>query len=277
MSTTNRCKYPKLHKAMWRTLITIAALSAVFFLPFSFRPAVAQQSRGGGGFSQPEPIAFDDHDGWKSIFDGASLKDWDGNLDIWRLENGAIVGESTREKPSGTTYIIWKGGEPGNFELKAEMRLEGAGLNSGIQYRSTITPGAAQNPNAKWNLKGYQADFDFAGSYTGQLYEQGTGRGIIAWRGQVVRAEQGKKPRLLSMLGDPNELKGYVKANDWNQVHVIARGNTLIHIINGHVMSIFIDDDPSMAVAQGVIGLQIEGTGKISFRNLWLKNLFSAR
>src|SRR5881396_2119027 len=108
MSTTNRCKYPKLHKAMWRTLITVAALSAVFFLPFSFGPAVAQQARGGGGFSQPEPIAFDDHDGWKSIFDGASLKDWDGNLDIWRLENGAIVGESTREKPSGTTYIIWK-------------------------------------------------------------------------------------------------------------------------------------------------------------------------
>jgi Domain of Unknown Function (DUF1080) len=74
------------------------------------------------------------------------------------------------------------------------------------------------------------------------------------------------------MLGDPDELKGYIKTNDWNQVHIIARGNEMIHIINGHVMSIFIDDDPTMAVAQGVIGLQIEGTGKVSFRNLWLKN-----
>jgi hypothetical protein len=35
----------------------------------------------------------------------------------------------------------------------------------------------------------------------------------------------------------------------------------------------FIDDDPSMAAAQGVIGLQIEGTGKVSFRNLCLKRL----
>jgi hypothetical protein len=226
-----------------------------------------------GRFTQPEPIAFDDHAGWVQIFDGTTLKNWDGNLDIWRLENGTIVGESTREKPSGTTYVIWKGGEAANFELKAEMKLEGSGLNSGIQYRSTITPETAPGRNSKWNLKGYQADFDFAGRYTGQLYEQGTPRGIIAWRGQVVRAEQGKKPRLLSILGDPDELKGYVKTNDWNQVHIIARGNTLIHIVNGHVMSIFIDDDPSMAAAKGVIGLQIEGTGKVSFRNIWLKNL----
>ena len=65
---------------------------------------------------------------------------------------------------------------------------------------------------------------------------------------------------------------------DWNQMHVIARGNMMIHMINGHVMSIFIDDDPTMAVAQGVIGLQIEGGGnvKVSFRNLWLKNLYVA-
>jgi len=48
-----------------------------------------------------------------------------------------------------------------------------------------------------------------------------------------------------------------------------------MHMLNGHVMAVFIDDDPTMSAAQGVIGLQIEGGGnvKISFRNLWLKNL----
>jgi len=58
-------------------------------------------------------------------------------------------------------------------------------------------------------------------------------------------------------------------------MQVVARGNMMTHVLNGHVMSIFIDDDPTMAVAQGVIGLQIEGGGnvKVSFRNLWLKNL----
>src|SRR5262245_3254187 len=89
----------------------------------------ARQGRG-GGFTQPEPIAFDDHEGWTSIFDG-TLKNWEGNPEVWRLESGAITGTSTPEKPSGTTYIIWKGGEPKNFELKAEMKLEGAALNSG--------------------------------------------------------------------------------------------------------------------------------------------------
>jgi hypothetical protein len=124
-------------------------------------------------------------------------------------------------------------------------------------------------------LKGYQADFDFANRYSGQLYEQGTPRGIIAWRGQVVRAEQGKKPRLLSTLGDSDALKESIKVGDWNQMHVIAHGNMLLHMLNGHAMAIFIDDDPTMSAAQGVIGLQIEGGGnvKISFRNLWLKNL----
>ena len=250
-----------------RTVLTIAALAA---LQLAVAVGISDgQTRGGGGFSQPEPIAFDDHQGWISIFDGTSLKNWEGNPEVWRLENGAIIGTSTADKPSGTTYIIWKGGEPKNFELKAEMKLEGAGLNSGIQYRSTILP--AQGRGGFPGLKGYQADFDFANRYTGQLYEQATPRGIIAWRGQVVRAEQGKRPRLLSMLGEPDELKAAVKVNDWNQVHIIARGNTLIHMINGRTMSIFIDDDATMAAAQGVIGLQIEGTGKVSFRNLWLK------
>jgi Domain of Unknown Function (DUF1080) len=249
-----------------KTALTFAAMAAglaVFAAGFA-----GGQGRGGGGFTQPDPIAFDDHAGWISIFDGQSLNNWDGNLQLWHLESGAIVGTSTPEKPAGTAYLIWKGGEPANFELKAEMKLEGSGLNSGIQYRSARTgqTGAA-------SLKGYQADFDFAGRYTGQLYEQGSPRGIISWRGQVVRAEQGKRPRLLSTLGDPDELKTAVKTGDWNQVHIIARGNTLIHIINGRTMSIFIDDDPTMSAAKGVIALQIEGTGKVSFRNLWLKTL----
>src|SRR5262245_60512406 len=245
-----------------KSALTVAAITAVL-VAFAAGTSTGQ-GRGGGGFAQPDPIAFDDHEGWRSIFDGRDLKEWDGNLDVWRLEGNVIVGTSM----SGTPYLIWKGGEPANFELKAEMKLEGNGLNSGIQYRSVRTgqTGAA-------SLRGYQADFDFAGRYTGQLYEQGTPRGIIAWRGQVVRAEQGKRPRLLSTLGDPDELKALIKTGDWNQVHIIARGNTLVHIINGRTMSIFIDDDPTMAAAKGVIALQIENAGKVSFRNLWLKNL----
>jgi hypothetical protein len=276
-------------------------------------PGRGRAGRGGfAGFTQPEPIDFSDTAGWKSMFDGKSLRGWDGNFDFWRVENGAIVVESTCEKPTGTIYLIWQGGEPGDFELKAELKGEGEAVNSGIQYRSFIqqaqprggggrafTPGAGpfggaggrgggrapDGPcpsgqprgtpdfaaNAKWNLAGPQADYDGANRFTGRYYEGGTPRGIIAWRGQVVRTEEGKKPRLLAVLGDSDELAGHVKLNDWNQLHIIARGNQLIHVMNGHVMAILIDDDPGQFRKNGLIGLQIEGTGKVSFRNLWIK------
>ena len=185
-------------------------------------------------FVQPEPINFDDHDGWTQIFDGKTLNDWDGDTDIWHVEDGAIVGESSPEHPSGTTNIIWRGGEPANFELKLEMKLEGSGANGGVQYRSfhvdpkldPLARGFAPEQRKRMQMaqqvssastpsgivSGYQADFDFNNKYTGQLYEQNSPRGIIAWRSQVVATEPGKKPTLLATLGSSDELKSVNQA-----------------------------------------------------------------
>jgi len=41
------------------------------------------------------------------IFNGTSLKDWDGDPSFWHVENGAIVGLSTNEHPVGNTYIAF--------------------------------------------------------------------------------------------------------------------------------------------------------------------------
>ena len=265
-------------------------------------PGAGRGRRGGGGFfSQPDPIAFENHDGWTQIFDGKTLNGWDGPTDLWHVENGALVGESTPEHPSGTTNIIWRGDEPANFELKLEMKLEGTGSNGGIQVRSAnvAMPPMPQIPAdrlaqmteeqkqqmhqqqalgqkyAKWYLEGYQADFDYGNIFTGQMYEQGKGRGIIAWRGQMVETEKGKKPRLLATLGSSDDLKTFVKVGDWNQYEVIANGNTLSQILNGHLMSVLIDNDPAFSAAKGLIGFEIEGPGivKISHRNIYLKKL----
>ncbi len=287
------------------------ALSAIAALAMgtliAVHPAIGQQEqnpalaarRPGGFFSQPDPIDFDDHTGWTQIFDGKTLNGWDGSSDVWHVEDGAIVGVSTSEHPVGTTNIIWRGGEPANFELKVEMKLEGEGANGGIQYRSSnVAVWPPMNPQRmaqmtdaqkqqmqkrmalfqkyeKWGMKGYQADFDYNNRYTGQLYEQGTGRGIVAWRGQMVQANQGQKPRLLATLGTSDDLKTYIKPGEWNQYEVIADGNTMIHIINGHVMAILVDNDPTFAQTKGLIGFEIEGAGnvKISQRNIWLKPL----
>src|SRR5579872_3170305 len=76
------------------------------------------------GFREPDPIAFDDHKGYTQLFDGVSLKDWVGNPEIWRVENGAIVGESTKEKPSGNSYISYHGITAKDFDLKFEIKVE---------------------------------------------------------------------------------------------------------------------------------------------------------
>jgi hypothetical protein len=248
------------------------------------------------GFRQPDPVDFNDHPGWISMFDGSTLNGWDGDKAYWRVVDGAIMSESTCEKPTGTIYLVWQGGEAGDFEMKLEMKGEGAHINSGVQYRGAIQPPPAPRPagrgpqgvcpsgqprgtppdqagQAKWNMLGAQFDFDGQNHYSGQFYEQATGRGIIAWRGQVVKTEEGKSPRLLATLGDKDELGGYVKVDDWNQLHIIARGSTMTHIINGHVMSILIDDDATRFRKSGLIGFEIEGTGKIFIRNIWLKRL----
>jgi hypothetical protein len=245
---------------------------------------------------QPEPIDFDDHAGWTQIFDGKTLTGWDGDTAVWHVEDGAIVGESSNANPSGTTNIIWRGGEPANFELKLEMKLEGEGANGGVQYRSISVPPKIRpipdsvpaerraqiqksqeltQKRAKWNLSGYQADFDYKNQYTGQLYEQDSPRGIIAWRGQVVATEPDKKPTLLAMLESSDGLKAAIKPGEWNQVEIIAEGNTLMHIVNGHIMAVLVDTDPKHMQSKGLIAFEIEGPGdvKISHRNVWLKKL----
>lgn len=258
----------------------------------------------GGGFRQPDPIDFNDHSGFVQIFDGASLNTsrlntsplntWDGDPKVWKVEDGVIVGVSPADKPVGTTFLIWRGGAPADFELKLELKVEGAGANTGIQYRSkNITPSFGRGPGGRgggqagrgfppppvtdprWDLAGYQADFDMNNLFSGQLMESSSARFIMTWRGQVVKAEPGKTPRLLASLGDKDALSGFVKLNGWNQYHIVARGHQLMHIVNGHLMSITYDDDPVLGAAKGLIGLQIEGNGgvKVSFRNLWLKTL----
>ncbi len=280
-------------------LVTMSALAVVLVGTGSLVAQAPARPAGGGGFrfTQPEPIDWENHDGWTSLFDGKTLANWDGPTDVWHVEDGAIVGGSTDEHPSGTTNIIYKGGEFANFRLRLEMKLEGTGANGGIQYRSrlvapverTLPPDASPDMKArfakeqeiakmraKWNMAGYQADYDYANRYTGQLYEQSSDRGIITYRGQVVETEgNGQKKRLMGAVGNIDELKQFIHQDGWNQVEIIADGNTLTHIINGHVMSITLDTDAAKMASSGLIALEIEGGGtlKISHRNIYLKKL----
>ena len=229
-------------------------------------------------FTQPAPIDFEDHAGYVSLFDGKTLAGWDGNPRFWRVENGAIVGESTLTNRAGITYLVYRDIEAKDLTLKLEIKIEGTG-SSGIQYRSktgqALGPRAAANGvNSDWVMVGPQADLRANPEYTGGFFAQGTGMGYIAWLGQAVIQSKPDDKRLMGVIGNPIGLASFVKESDWNQYVIIARGGTCLHIVNGQVMAVLFDDDPNSRLNQsGLIGIQIEPPPplKVSLRNIWLK------
>lgn len=201
------------------------------------------------------------------IFDG-TLTGWDGDPVYWRVENGCLVGEVRPDTLlKRNTFIIWRGGEVSDFELKLEYRVSAEG-NSGINYRSSQVPGE------KWAMRGYQADIDGKDQWSGQNYEE-RGRTFLAYRGQSVVMKPGAKPEIVREIGDRAELQKEVRKEDWNEVHIVARGNLMQHFTNGVLMSEVRDEDPEKRSLKGLLGVQVH-TGppmKIEFRNIRLKRL----
>jgi len=235
-------------------------------------------------FSEPAPLNFQDHEGYVSLFDGVSLKGWDGNPKFWRVADGAIIGESTPENPSGNSYLVHRDLKAKDFTLKFEMKVVGTG-GSGFQYRSQtgmpwlapVRPEVISNTgpvNLNWMMTGPQADFWPSKVYTGQFYVENDPMRIVAWRGQVVECYGNKSKRLLGNIGDRKTLGELVKPENWNEYTVIARGGTFIHIVNGQLMAVAVDDDPTSINNQaGLFGIEIEAITKVSVRNVWVKKL----
>ncbi|MDR2673711.1 MAG: DUF1080 domain-containing protein [Opitutaceae bacterium] len=226
-------------------------------------PYVPKQS------DRPAPVKGDEP-GFRSLFDGRTLDGWAGNPVYWRVEDGCIVGEITPETVvKSNTFIIWQGGRPADFELKLDYRISEKG-NSGINYRSAIVPVPA-TPENKFAMRGCQCDLDGGNRHSGNNYEE-RGRRFLAMRGQLTRVTGDRPPVLVARTGEETELAGAVGPG-WNAVHLIIRGNTLVHMINGRVMSITIDDDARNRAERGLIGMQVHvgPPMKVEFRNIRLK------
>ena len=227
-----------------------------------------------------------DEKGFVNIFDGKTLNNWEGDTTYWRVENGNLVGEITPQTLLKTnSFIMWKGGEPADFELKGDVNITEKG-NSGINYRSE------KLTDVPYALKGYQADIDGANRYTGQNYEE-RGRTTLAYRGQItninsqpsnVKLEDVKAKvknnawsdlKVTGTLGSSDSLKTKIKNQDWNSFHLIIKGNRLQHFINGILMSDVTDNDVINGKSKGIIGVQVHvgPPMKVQYRNLRLKQL----
>jgi hypothetical protein len=212
--------------------------------------------------------AAQSNDGFRKIFNGKTMKNWEGDTTHWSIVDGSFVGVVSKEKPLKTnTFMIYRGNIPDNFEFKAEYRISPEG-NSGVQYRSEKVE------NLPFALKGYQADIDGANRYTGQNYEE-RGRGFLAMRGEQSVLKEGQKPTITGSLGNTDDLKSKIKKDDWNEIHIIAKGNHLQHYINGVLMSETTDEDQVKRKLNGLIGLQVHVMAKmkVEYRNIYLKKI----
>ena len=230
-------------------------------------PVLPAGSAGQGrGTGLPVPIR-EDETGFVSLFDGNSLNGWDGNPIYWRVEEQAIVGETRSNNiPQRNTFLIWKGGNVRDFELKVDFKLVGdiATANSGVMYRAV----SAGEP---WSIKGYQADMDLAGYYIGNIHGERDCPCQMAPRAQFTRAGPDGSIKLLAQVSDVDTLRGHMNIGEWNSYHLIVRGNFHALIMNGHLTSVFINDDPKTRwAAEGMLGLQLHNgpPEKVMFKNV---------
>ena len=154
--------------------------------------------------------------GFTSIFDGKTLKGWDANPKIWRVENGLLVGELTADNQS---------------------------------------PGWTKTPR-------------FAGG------NHGGKRQFLALPGQLTQLVDGEVPRLIGTLDNSTKINA-ILGDGWVETHIIAKGNVLIHITNGHVTSVVLDDDEKNRPKEGVLALHAHPGPpmKVEFRDIRLKSI----
>ncbi len=205
--------------------------------------------------------------GFKPLFDGKTLTGWKGDTNFWKVEDGAIVAESTEANPcKSNTFLVWDMGTVDDFELTLKYRISGSdSANSGIQFRGV------QRDDG--HVVGYQADIDKAGQWAGSLYDEAA-RGMLASRGQKSTVTKEGKVKS-EAAGDAGELWKKFEKDGWNEYKIVAQGNHLTLSINGTGMSDVVDEDPKGLDRSGIMALQLHSGPpmKVEFKDIELKRL----
>jgi hypothetical protein len=204
-------------------------------------------------------------DGFQCLFDGKTLEGWEGKAQFWSVRDGAITGQTTPENPTkGNTFIIWRGGEVGDFVLQLKFRIVNG--NSGIQYRSREL--------GDFVVGGYQADFEAGDRFIGILYEE-KGRGILALRNQKVTIGEDGKKKVEGTTCDEQAMLASIKKEDWNEYEIQAQGNRLVQKINGFTTVDVTDLQESKRKMKGILALQLhQGPPMlVQFKDIRLKQL----
>ena len=199
------------------------------------------------------------------LFNGKDLSGWEGQPGLWSVENGVIIGQTTAEKPTkGNTFLIWRGGEMEDGELKFTVRLINTKNNSGVMYRGKELPNFVSS--------GYQCDINAGAENMAKLYDE-KGRARVCMAGENVVWDKldtgkfGKKENKSVLTAD--ELKA-AQREGWNEVRIVAKGNHVEHHLNGVKILEFTDLEEEKRSKKGVIALQLHAGApmRVEFKDL---------
>lgn len=191
-----------------------------------------------------------DEAGFTSLFDGKTLKGWEGNLKMFRVEDGAIVAGTIKERIPNNEFLCTER-EYSNFELRLQTKLDGKGANAGIQIRSKRIPNHHE-------VIGYQADMGVMGD------------GRLIW-GNLY--DESRRRKFLTE-GDQAKLKKAVKLDGWNDFLIRCEGRHVTITVNGLVVTDYEEKDDDIADS-GIIGLQIHSgpPSEASYRKIRIREL----
>ncbi len=204
-------------------------------------------------------------DGFWSLFNGKALTGWEGPDGAWTVAEGAI--KCTGRKDGGRNWLIWRGGDVEDFELRLKVRFTSG--NSGVQVRS--------EEKADFQVSGYQvevASSDKMGLWHHSLSPEKY-RSHLATAGQKgAISESGDKTA--EQFGDPATVQSAFIDGEWNEMTIIARGTKLVQIVNGVVLAELVDLDAKYARRTGVLAFQDHGKGTVAeFKDILLKRRVS--
>jgi hypothetical protein len=210
-------------------------------------------------------------EGFQPIFDGASLDGWETpDMSYWTVEEKAITARITREHPCTINqYLVWKGGELADFELKLKSRVSGEGaINNGFQFRSRLLP--------DHDICGYQVDNNLETPWLVRLYEE-FGRHTLAMPRERATFDTNGIRTVEKLPGSPED--PWFRLQDWHEYHLICIGPRITLRVNSQLVAEVVDNDPRRQAMQGVLGLQLHSGPPtlVQFTDIRLKILKPAQ
>lgn len=245
----------------------------VFILTFIPTALIASAAGAGAPHAKEE--------GFVSLLNGKDLTGWSADPAHWCVEEGAIVGTTTADKPltKGNTFAIWEGSATvprslANFELRLRYRFDINANNSGIQIRSRLMPEVTP-----WTIAGYQYDIGWNQRLTASMWGE-RGRGALAAVGQKVVIDPEGQRWVTADIPEAREIAANVRLRDWNDVAIRAVGNRIEFFHNGRKSLELIDhkdrgDDLLGRALEGLIALQLHAGPpmQVRFKDIRIKLL----